>query len=111
MDRIIEETGGFELWRTRDGSRWVPVTRNGFGNVFNYGVRSMVSRPCGLFVGAANPFGPEVAVQKDGGWTYEHNPRGGLEIWLGSWGSPSSTSLLGPTQETPAGATTPVPDD
>ena len=44
----------------------------------------MVSTPHGLFVGTANPFAPEVAVERVAGWNYEDNPRGGLEIWLGS---------------------------
>ena len=32
----------------------------------------------------ANPFGPRVAVNENGTWRYVDNPRGGLEIWLGS---------------------------
>ena len=75
---------GFDLWRTRDGLSWVPVTRDGFGNVFNYGARTLVSTPYGLFVGAANPYGPDVAVKRVAGWRYETNLRGGLEIWQGS---------------------------
>src|SRR5258707_1173868 len=43
----------------------------------------MASTPSGLFVGAANPFGPEVGMQTPAGWTYAANPKGGLEIWLG----------------------------
>jgi len=84
IDRIIREFGGFSLWRTRDGNHWIPVTLNGFGNCFNNGVRNMVSTPYGLFVGTVNPFSPEVAVKRVAGWNYEKNPKGGLEIWLGS---------------------------
>jgi ubiquinone/menaquinone biosynthesis C-methylase UbiE len=84
LEQIIDKFGGFDLWRSRDGCRWVPVTQNGFGNPFNIGVRTMMSTPHGLFVGAANPFAPEVAVKRIVGWNYENNPRGGLEIWLGS---------------------------
>jgi SAM-dependent methyltransferase len=83
-DAFQRTQAGFDLWRSRDGLRWVPVTRNGFGNPFNYGVRTMYSSPYGFFVGATNPFGPEVAVSRLGGWRYEANPRGGLEVWLGS---------------------------
>jgi hypothetical protein len=76
--------GGCELWRSTDGDNWVPMTRNGFNNRFNLGVRTLISTPRGLFVGTANPFGSHVAVRGPGGWRYEENPRGGVEVWLGS---------------------------
>ncbi|HXH27552.1 MAG TPA: NAD(P)-dependent oxidoreductase, partial [Candidatus Polarisedimenticolia bacterium] len=82
VETFLNRFGGFDLWRTRDGVRWTRVTSNGFGNPYNYGVRTMASTPHGLFLGATNPFGPEVAVRRAGGWVYEANPRGGLEIWL-----------------------------
>ena len=75
--------GGFQLWRTADGVRWEPVTRDGFGNPYNFGARSLVSTPHGLFVGTANPFGPHIAVHDDRRWAYRANPRGGCEVWLG----------------------------
>jgi SAM-dependent methyltransferase len=84
MKQILHEYGGFDLWRSKDGCSWVPITQNGFGNCYNYGVRCMQSTPYGLFVGVANPFGPEVAIRRVAGWRYEKNPDGGLEIWLGS---------------------------
>jgi hypothetical protein len=56
--------GGFDLWRTRDGAEWTPVSLNGFENVDNYGVRSFVSSPWGLVLGVANPYS-------------------GFELWLG----------------------------
>jgi len=84
VERILLRFGGCDLWRTRDGYHWIPVTQNGFENCFNIGFRNMVSSPYGLFVGAANPFAPQVAVRRVAGWTYENNPKGGLEIWLGS---------------------------
>jgi hypothetical protein len=83
VQRIIEREGGFDLWRTQDGVAWVPVTITGFGNKYNCGVRTMVSTPRGLFLGTANPFGPQIAVRSTGGWKYVTNPRGGLEVWLG----------------------------
>ena len=83
IEKIIHHIGGCDLWRTRDGHRWLPVTSNGFGNYFNIGFRNMVSSPYGLFVGAANPFAPQVAVRRVAGWNYEDNPRGALEIWHG----------------------------
>jgi ubiquinone/menaquinone biosynthesis C-methylase UbiE len=84
VERMLLKFGGSDLWRTRDGYHWSPVTQNGFDNCFNLGFRNMVSSPYGLFVGAANPFSPEVAVRRVAGWNYEKNPKGGLEIWAGS---------------------------
>src|SRR5262249_34078859 len=83
-EAIIADTGGFDLWRTRDGRRWIPLTRTGFGNPYNFGGRTMVSTPVGLFLGSANPFGPEVAERTSSGWEYRPNPQGGLEILLAS---------------------------
>lgn len=83
VENVVQEHGGFHLWRSRDGEIWTPVTLSGFENPYNYGVRTMVSTPFGLYVGTANPFGPEVAIKEMGVWKYIHNPMGGLEIWLG----------------------------
>src|SRR3546814_6022836 len=82
-DRLAE-TGGFSLWRTDDGVHWEPVTRDGFGNKFNWGGRTFASTPHGLFVGTAHPFGPRLAMRRGGEWHYVFNPRGGCEVWLGS---------------------------
>ena len=84
LEELLENFGGCSLWRSRDGCHWQPVTLNGFGNFYNYGIRSMVSSPYGLFVGTANPYTPEVAVKRLAGWQYEKNCRGGLEVWQGT---------------------------
>lgn len=83
LENIVESQGGFEIWRTFDGENWLPVTYQGFGNIYNYGVRNIVSTAYGVFIGTTNPFGPRVAVKKDGEWTFEDNPDGGLEVWQG----------------------------
>lgn len=83
LEELLRNFGGFGLWRSRDGCRWKPVTLNGFGNMYNFGIRNMVSSPYGLFVGAANPYTPEVARKRIAGWRYETNYKGGLEIWQG----------------------------
>lgn len=83
IENIVQHRGGFELWRSCDGENWLPVTRQGFDNPYNYGVRNIVSTPYGLFIGTANPFGPRVAKQIEDQWTYVDNPDGGLEVWLG----------------------------
>lgn len=84
LRNILQVEAGCDLWRTADGENYLPVTRAGFDNRYNLGVRNLVSTPVGLFVGVANPFGPRVAVQgEDGSFNYVDNPRGGLEIWHG----------------------------
>jgi len=99
FDQFMTCLGGCELWRTADGDHWVPVTRNGFQNPYNFGVRALLSTPSGLFVGMANPFGPRVAVKGVHGWRYEENPRGGLEIFHGA--------LHHRAEDTPEGAVPP----
>jgi SAM-dependent methyltransferase len=84
MERYMSLVGGCELWRTTDGNAWTPITRNGFGNPYNLGIRTLISTRVGLFVGTANPFGPDVAVRGLTGWEFQNNPRGGTEIWHGS---------------------------
>jgi hypothetical protein len=84
IDELAYSAGGFDLWRSPNGVDWGPITRNGFNNPYNYGVRTLQTTPCGLFVGTANPFGPDVAVRTGESWQYHPNRKGGLEIWLGS---------------------------
>jgi ubiquinone/menaquinone biosynthesis C-methylase UbiE len=95
LESLIKRFGGFDLWRTRDGHSWIPVTQTGFGNLFNVGARTMTSTPCGLFVGTANSFAPDVAVERIAGWNYEENPIGGLEVWLGSRPEPLTKPWAG----------------
>jgi len=83
LDHIIKQQSGFDLYRSFDGENWLPVTTNGFGNSYNYGLRGLVSTKHGLFAGAVNPFGPRVACREEGQWSYRGNPESGLEIWLG----------------------------
>jgi hypothetical protein len=84
QENVVEHDAGCDLWRTSDGENWLPITRVGFDNMYNLGIRNMVSTPHGLFVAVANPFGPRVAVKENDQWVYTDNPRGGLEVWLGS---------------------------
>ena len=83
VDNIVSQQGGFDLWSSADGVDWRPESINGFGNPYNYGVRNMLGNQNGLFVGAANPFGPSVAARGASGWIYAPNPKGGLEVWRG----------------------------
>lgn len=101
LDELVAQFGGAHLWRTQDGETFYPVTTNGFGTPCNFGVRQLLSSPDGLFVGTANPFGPLVGVKRDGKWEYEPNPRGGMEIWLGSR-SPEAARAADPARAEPA---------
>lgn len=93
VDEVIKLRGGADLYRSRDGENWLPVTTQGMGNPYNYGVRTLQSTPHGLAVGFVNPFGPKVGLDNVGGpgangFGYVDNPDGGLEIWLGAKGRP-----------------------
>jgi SAM-dependent methyltransferase len=114
VDNIVRAQSGFDLWRSRDGVEWVPISRNGFGNPCNYGIRTMVSSPSGLFLGVANPFGPTMAVQRLAGWRYEPNENGGCEIWLGSRDFPDTGAQpeedLTPYELVAGNGTRPLPE-
>jgi len=84
VDRLVEVGGGFEIFRTKDGINWIPVSRTGMGNPYNYGGRTLVSAPEGLFIGTANPFGPEAPAKLASGAVYLPNPDGGTEVWFGN---------------------------
>lgn len=79
IDNLIQEEGGFDLWKSRDGTRWELVTCVGFGNPHNYGLRTMVSTPVGLFVGTVGMPRPIVAEDEEKPAHFE----GGCEVWLG----------------------------
>lgn len=88
IEDLVEALGGYDVWRTRDGENWVPVTRSGFENPYNHGVRNILSTPHGLYIGSSNQFGPRSAFRTSPDtWEYRDNPRGGTEIWFGSTGS------------------------
>jgi hypothetical protein len=65
LDPYIKDELGADLWASQDGNKWVRLNRNGFGNPYNFGIRTFVSSPqYGLFIGTAN----QVT---------------GVEVWLG----------------------------
>jgi hypothetical protein len=55
IDALAAGAGG-DLYRSWDGVNYRAVTRTGFGDPYNYGVRNMVSRPLRLYLGFSNPF-------------------------------------------------------
>ena len=75
FEQMAEVGGGFEMWRTKDGVNWMPVTINGMNNPYNYGGRTMVSTPKGLAVGTANVFGGKSPARFASRWQYVENPR------------------------------------
>lgn len=83
FEQLAEIGGGFELWRTKDGVSWIPVSINGMGNPYNYGGRTMVSTPQGLALGTANVFGGKSPARFASRWQYVENPDGGAEVFLG----------------------------
>ncbi len=51
-DDVIK--GGFQLWGSRDGETWEPITLDGFNDPYSVGIRTMASTPHGLFLGTLN---------------------------------------------------------
>ncbi|MCX5977378.1 MAG: hypothetical protein NTV33_11300, partial [Coprothermobacterota bacterium] len=47
---------GADLWKTKDGLSWSPVTLTGFGDPNNYGFRTLKAANGGLYLGTSNPF-------------------------------------------------------
>jgi len=52
----ISHEFGCDLWMSEDGEKWLEVTRDGFGDKSNFGIRTLASTPFGLFVGTATEF-------------------------------------------------------
>ena len=75
---------GFDIFASRDGVAWSPVTRNGLGDMYNFGLRTFASTPAGLFVGAVN---------------YVE----GTEVWLANSNAPAAANAAGLTSNAAAG--------
>ena len=56
LGQVLAPMMGFDLFASRDGVTFSPITRTGFGDKFSVGVRTFASTPYGLFVGDANGF-------------------------------------------------------
>lgn len=73
LDLMLTAFGGGDIWKSCDGIRWKPVTLNGFGNHYNYGIREIIpvkknGKDTALVVGTANPF--------------TGRTNGGCEVWV-----------------------------
>lgn len=67
--RSWQENFGFDLWRSPDGVRWLPVSLNGLDNPYNYGLRNLFVADGDLYLGTANPFqGCEVWLKQKSPW-------------------------------------------
>jgi hypothetical protein len=53
---ISQLTAGADIWRTSTGTFWTPLTRTGFGDAENYGMRNLKAFSSGLWVATSNPF-------------------------------------------------------
>lgn len=56
MVRYVTPELGFDLWWTADGNYFTLVDQNGFEDEFNFGVRTLMDTPYGLFLGSANDY-------------------------------------------------------
>jgi hypothetical protein len=83
IDYLIDQFGGGDLWQTKDGINWDPLTLSGFGNWHNYGFRRVVPVQLDgkefLFLGTSNPFtgveggGCEVWADGPKSWIKKNN--------------------------------------
>ena len=65
---------GADLFYFKDNnSPAVAVTKDGFGNYSNFGIRTMVANDSGLYIGVSNPF--NILTNKN-----DNSPEGGFEL-------------------------------
>lgn len=77
---------GFDMWGTCDGTYWWQGTQNAFGNGrYNFGMRTAVSTPQGLFIGSTN------TIQGSSVWRAPHLPACPAGTWT-SGAVPTHTS-------------------
>lgn len=55
-NRLRQNEWGFDLMRTSDGREFEFITRNGFGDKFNYGCPSFAATADALYIGTSNSF-------------------------------------------------------
>ncbi len=51
---VLNDRMGFDLYKSSDGIHFSAITMDGFGDPFDFGIRTFQSTPYGLFVGTAN---------------------------------------------------------
>ena len=55
-DQVKNNEWGFDLFRTSDGENFEVITRDGFGDKYNYGCSAFLETEEGLYLGTCNPF-------------------------------------------------------
>lgn len=53
---VKDDEQGFDIFKTADGENWEVVTRDGFGDKFNYGALRFLTTEEGMYITTANPF-------------------------------------------------------
>jgi hypothetical protein len=90
---VLRPRMGADLYGSTDGWHFTMVTRNGFGDLFNNGIRNFTATPHGLFMGTANHYyGTRVfrtvdaapPVETPGALWVETRARAALLSWEGS---------------------------
>jgi hypothetical protein len=56
LGAMLKPNMGFDLYATSDGWHYSAVSRDGFGDLFNSGMRTFTPTPYGLFMGTSNHF-------------------------------------------------------
>lgn len=54
LKKVYEPKMGFDLFSSPDGWHFGMITRTGFGDLYNFGVRTFAATPYGFFLGSAN---------------------------------------------------------
>jgi hypothetical protein len=93
---ILADRMGADLYGSSDGWHFTMITRKGFGDIFNNGVRNFASTPYGLFLGTANHYygtrilkasGVVSPVERPREFWLENRPEGAVLSWAGSPGA------------------------
>lgn len=53
---VAGDDQGFDIFKSADGEHWQVVTRDGFGDKYNYGALRFVTTEEGMYITTANPF-------------------------------------------------------
>lgn len=79
-DLVSAHEGGFDFYSTVDGVQWNLVSKSGFNDHFNYGVRTMEPVDYGMYIGVNNPFfgfsvwlGQDPGTDSDGDFILDKN--------------------------------------
>ena len=53
---VSSDDQGFDIFKTADGENWEVVTRDGFGDKYNYGALRFLTTEEGMYITTGNPF-------------------------------------------------------